>query len=75
MPTLLQIVVGVACTALGVLWIVWPIRMSRYQARVRLFGGSNIPEETDRLRLLGRTGGVVLTALGAGLALGLFDAL
>ncbi len=72
-PTLLELVVGVVAIVLGVLWVAYPLKMIRLQAKLSYIGDPDPGgERTERRRTIGRIGGVVLAAAGAALAAGLF---
>lgn len=72
MTTVYQVVVGGIAVLLGIAWVVAPMRMSRYQNRLRFFKPDEEQfEETDRRKRIGRIGGLVLVALGAAFAVGL----
>jgi hypothetical protein len=65
MVTVSQLVVGTAGVVLGLAWVLAPLRMSRYQNRLRVWGSPDEYEPAERLEWVGRLGGVVLAALGA----------
>ncbi|WP_225334812.1 hypothetical protein [Halomicrobium urmianum] len=72
-PTLLEFVVGIVALVLGVLWVAYPMKMIRLQAKISYIGDPDPGgPRTDRQRRIGRIGGVVLAASGAALAAGLF---
>ena len=66
-----QFVVGGLGILLGLAWIVAPVRMNRYQNRLRFFRSTETDlERMEKRAFIGRLGGVVLAFLGAAFLVG-----